>query len=51
MARDALRPEHVAQGGVDLVASIGGDGTCLTAAHAVLPGFAVPVLGINSDPS
>ena len=45
--RAELDRQHLAD--VDLLISVGGDGTCLSAAHFLDHGT-IPLLGINSDP-
>lgn len=45
--RVELDRQHLAD--VDLVIAVGGDGTCLSAAHFLDHGT-IPLLGINSDP-
>ena len=47
VSRDELHKIHVA--GKDLIISVGGDGTCLSASHYI--NDRTPMLAINSDPT
>ncbi|CAM9849012.1 unnamed protein product, partial [Hapterophycus canaliculatus] len=47
VGREELDRQHISQ--VDLVISVGGDGTVLSASHFL--GANIPLVGVNSDPN